>query len=108
MACRIPAIEAAIEQAVVESGRWRKWLQPEEVGSAYLDLPAARRQWLVRTGARYIWSDLRVLEARRILYENLRPELDDPHALVVERIAARIGEYLQAFGLVDSLEILDS
>jgi hypothetical protein len=27
---------------------------------------------------------------------------------VVERIAARIGEYLQAFGLVDSLEILDS
>jgi len=102
------AIEAAIERAVVESGRWRKWLQPEEVGSAYLDLPAARRQWLVRTGARYIWTDLRVLEARRILYENLRPELDDPHALVVERIAARIGEYLQAFGLVDSLEILDS
>jgi len=102
------AIEAAIERAVVESGRWRKWLQPEEVGSAYLDLPAARRQWLVRTGARYIWTDLRVLEARRILYENLRPELDDPHARVVERIAARIGEYLQAFGLVDSLEILDS
>jgi len=102
------AIEAAIERAVVESGRWRKWLHPEEVGSAYLDLPAARRQWLVRTGARYIWTDLRVLEARRILYENLRPELDDPHARVVERIAARIGEYLQAFGLVDSLEILDS
>ena len=102
------AIEAAIEQAVVESGRWRKWLQPEELGAEFPDLPAPRREWLVRTGARYIWTDLRVLEARRILYENLRPELDDPHALVVERIAARIGEYLQAFGLVDSLEILDS
>jgi hypothetical protein len=29
-------------------------------------------------------------------------------ALIVERIAARIGKYLEAFGLVDSLEILDS
>jgi hypothetical protein len=62
----------------------------------------------VRTGVRYIWTDPRVLESRRILYENLRPELDDPHGLVVERIAARIGEYLEAFGLVDSLQILDS
>jgi hypothetical protein len=48
-----------------------------------------------------------VLESRRVLYENLRPELDDPHGLVVERIAVRIGKYLEAFGLVGSLEILD-
>ena len=102
------ALAAAIEQAVEESGRWRKWLQPEEVGAGFLDLPASRREWLVQTGARYIWTDPRVLEARRILYENFKPELDDPHALVVERIAARIGKYLQAFGLVNSLEILDS
>jgi tagatose-1,6-bisphosphate aldolase non-catalytic subunit AgaZ/GatZ len=101
------AMGTAIEQAVVRSGRWRKWLQPDETGAAFPDLPASRRRWLVKTGARYIWTDPRVLESRRALYENLRPALRDPHGLVVQRIAARIERYLAAFGLVDSLDLLD-
>lgn len=99
---------AAIEQTVVGSGRWRKWLQPEETSAEFAELPAERRRWLIKTGARYIWTDPRVVQARRRLYENLRPALDDPHGLLVERIAQRIEKYLRAFGLIDSLEVLNS
>jgi tagatose-1,6-bisphosphate aldolase non-catalytic subunit AgaZ/GatZ len=99
---------AAIENAVVRSGRWKKWLQPGETGAEFTDLSAPRRRWLVQTGARYIWTEPTVLEARRRLYENLRPGLPDAHAQVVERIAARIGHYLEAFELVGSLDVLDS
>ncbi len=99
-------MQAALEAAVVESQRWKKWLQPEEAEVAFPDLPAERRAWLVKTGARYIWTDPSVLQARETLYQNLQPEVANPHRWVVERIAARIGTYLEAFGLLDSLEIL--
>jgi tagatose-1,6-bisphosphate aldolase non-catalytic subunit AgaZ/GatZ len=103
---RASGLGAALEQAVIRSGRWKKWLQPQERGAEFSDLPAPRRRWLVKTGARYIWTDPAVLEARRRLYDNLRSVVDEPHAQVVERIAARIQMYLQAFGLIDSLDVL--
>lgn len=99
---------AALEAAVVESGRWRKWLKAEESGLSFADLSPARRSWLLQTGARYVWTDPRVLEARRSLYDNLSAVMPDPHAFVVRRIARAMERYITHFHLFDSLTLLES
>jgi tagatose-1,6-bisphosphate aldolase non-catalytic subunit AgaZ/GatZ len=92
-----------LEQAVQASGRWRKWLLPDEHGLPFGDLTSERRKWLVETGARYVWAEATVLEARRRLYSNVRSSVADPHQTVVERIVRAIERYLEAFQLEDSL-----
>jgi len=95
-----------LRAAVVDSKRWQKWLLPDEVGRAFDELAPARQEWLVATGARYIWTHREVLAARQRLYDNVRAELSDPHAFVVERIAQNIQVYVDAFNLKDSLDML--
>ena len=97
---------AALQAAVVASGRWLKWLQPSERGLDFSQLSSARQDWLLQTGSRYIWTAPEVAAARQRLYENLAPILPDPHACVVERIEAAIDRYITSFGLFDSLQIL--
>lgn len=99
-------LSAALEQAVLDSGRWRKWLQPDEAGLEFGALRAERRAWLVQTGARYIWSDAAVRAARRALYANLAEVMPVPQAYVVDRIAASIDRYVNAFGLFDAATAL--
>jgi D-tagatose-1,6-bisphosphate aldolase subunit GatZ/KbaZ len=93
----------ALEQAVVDSGRWKKWLQADEQGQAFRDLAAGRRAWLVQTGARYIWTQPPVREARGRLYRNLGRQMPDPHAYVVDRIAEAMDRYINAFGLFNAV-----
>jgi D-tagatose-1,6-bisphosphate aldolase subunit GatZ/KbaZ len=96
----------AIEQAVVASGRWKKWLQPDEVGREFADLSASRRLWLAQTGARYVWTAPDVQQARRSLYLHLALVMADPHRKVVDRIARSIENYVDAFGLFDGWTLL--
>jgi tagatose-1,6-bisphosphate aldolase non-catalytic subunit AgaZ/GatZ len=96
---KAPDFEAALETAVVESGRWQKWLHAEEVGRSFNELEPDRRAWLVSTGARYVWTERRVQEARQRLYANLQGDVADPNAWVVDRIAAAIQRYVDAFNL---------
>jgi tagatose-1,6-bisphosphate aldolase non-catalytic subunit AgaZ/GatZ len=120
---------AVLERAVYDSGRWQKWLQPdeypdssrdgggedqEEKGGAASDvqqvwdgLSAERRAWLVQTGARYVWTAPPVLAARRTLHDNLSPIIPDPHQWVVDRIAHCMEKYVVAFHLFDSLALLE-
>jgi tagatose-1,6-bisphosphate aldolase non-catalytic subunit AgaZ/GatZ len=126
---RLSKFMAVLEQAVYDSGRWQKWLQPdeyqdsvqdrggedqEERGGASTDvrrvwneLSAERRAWLTQTGARYVWTAPPVLTARRTLYNNLSPIIPDPHQLVVDRIAHCMEKYVVAFRLFDSLALLE-
>jgi tagatose-1,6-bisphosphate aldolase non-catalytic subunit AgaZ/GatZ len=97
----------ALEQAVIRSGRWEKWLQPDEQGKLFSDLLPERQKWLVQTGARYVWSAPEVVEARRQLYEHLGTIMVDPHQYVVNRIAQAIDKYVNAFNLFDAREILE-
>ena len=96
----------ALEAAVVESDRWRKWLTPEEAGREFDELAPARQEWLVATGARYVWTEPRVLVARRRLYDDVGPEIADPNGFVVDRIAQNIQKYVDAFNLKGSLPLL--
>jgi len=109
--CRYRGLEPshfsqALQNAVVASGRWKKWLQPDEAGLDFGALTPARRDWLLQTGARYIWTEPEVLAARQRLYDRLAPVMPDPHGYVVDRIAASIDRYINHFNLFGSLEVL--
>jgi len=95
-----------LKTAVVDSNRWLKWLMPDEVGRSFDELTHARQEWLVATGARYVWTDPRVLAARKRLYDNLHrgdgDGLPDPNGFVVDRIAQNIQMYIDAFNLKNS------
>ena len=97
---------AVLQQAVVASGRWKKWLLPEENGLDFTQLSPERRDWLRQTGARYIWTDPAVLVAREQLYQNVSPLMPDPHGYVVDRIARVMDKYIVAFHLFNSLALL--
>lgn len=88
--------------AVDASNRWQKWLQPDEKGLPLNGLAPARREWLLKTGARYIWTDPSVVAARQQLYANLAPVMGDPNQWVVNEIARRIEHYLVAFHLFNA------
>lgn len=100
-------LEEALRDAVVSSNRWKKWLQPEEPGVEFSDLREDRREWLVRTGCRYIWAEPNVLEAREVLYDNLA-DYRDADAFVVWRIKQSILKYYHAFNLIDFQEKVGS
>lgn len=91
-----------LQSAVVESGRWQKWLLPEERGLDFTALKPDRNEWLLKTGSRYIWTDPRVMTARQRLYANLSLGSFDPHEYVVDRIVGVIDKYINSFGLFDS------
>ena len=96
-----------LEQAVMDSGRWKKWLQPAEKGLGFGELSPERREWLLQTGARYIWTQASVQEARQQLYHNLAGVMPDPHGYVVDRIVSAIDRYINAFGLFNSVKFFE-
>lgn len=103
---RTPArLLEALEDAVYRSGRWRKWLQAGEEETAFADLPADRRAWLVQTGCRYIWTDNAVQTERARLYDSLRAVLPDPDGFVVERIALSLERYITHFRLFGCMDL---
>ena len=95
-----------LQTVVVESGRWEKWLLPNERGFTYRDLSAQRRDWLIKTSSRYVWTNEQVVTARNVLYCNLEEKIKDPHDYVVEKIARAIEKYILAFNLQNSIEVL--
>jgi D-tagatose-1,6-bisphosphate aldolase subunit GatZ/KbaZ len=93
----------ALQDAVVASGRWQKWLLADERGRDFAVLSLQRRDWLTQTGARYIWTQPAVLHARVQLYENLAPIMGDPHGYVIDCIVRTMDAYINAFNLFDAM-----
>ncbi|MEM9664620.1 MAG: class II D-tagatose-bisphosphate aldolase, non-catalytic subunit [Bacteroidota bacterium] len=89
----------ALREAVVQGGRWRKWLRGDEQGLAWDEVAAPRRRWMLRTCSRYIWTDPAVQAARARLYEHLRDQAA-PEAYVVWRVQTAIERYLHRFNLI--------
>lgn len=89
---------AVLAEAVDRSERWHKWLQPAEAGLTLDQLAPERRGWVVRTSARYVWTEPQVVEARARLYENLEGTRD-ADAFVLSRIERAILRYADAFRL---------
>jgi len=96
-----------LRQAVIASGRWEKWLQPDEQGRAFDQLSEARQGWLVRTGCRYIWAEPEVVAARSRLYRNLESAGEEGEDLVLRRIGEVMHRYYRAFRLEGTLARLE-
>lgn len=96
----------ALRAAVVESGRWHKWLHPAEQGLAFDRLTSARQAWLLETGSRYVWTHPAVREARAHLYDAVGPHRD-PDAFVRARLRLALLRYFDAFNLVGLLDAVD-
>lgn len=94
---------AILTQAVVQSGRWKKWLRADEQSKPFQELSPDRQEWLVQTGARYIWTEPSVQEARERLYNQLSRVMPDPHSYIIDRIAASIDHYINRFNLFNSM-----
>jgi tagatose-1,6-bisphosphate aldolase non-catalytic subunit AgaZ/GatZ len=93
----------ALRDEVIASGRWEKWLQPEEEGLPFDQLSPERQAWLVRTGCRYIWAKPTVAEARQRLYSNLSGAGEPGEEVVLRAIADVMRKYYRAFRLEGTL-----
>lgn len=96
----------ALRTAVIESGRWTKWLRPEEQGRSFRQLSDERQRWLVNTGGRYVWAQPSVKEARAHLYDNVAP-YRDPEAYVGWRLETAILRYMHTFNLIGLADRID-
>lgn len=94
-------ITSTLERLVGESGRWQKWLQPEEKLCSFKELQADRRAWIIKTCCRYIWQHPEAFMARQILFDNLTRLGMDPHTTLSCRIEHDMDKYFQAFNLVN-------
>jgi D-tagatose-1,6-bisphosphate aldolase subunit GatZ/KbaZ len=94
-------IKAMLWKAVIESNRWKKWLQPEEKGIDFYSIQEDRKNWLIATGCRYIWSSPEVLISRYKLYENLERNGVAAEEIVLSRIERDMDKYFRSFNLVD-------
>ena len=97
-----------LKNAVVASRRWEKWRRGDELGRSFDELSSERQSWLIRTGCRYIWTEDRVAEARRKLYQNLMRSGVEAEKLVAEKITKVMMKYFRAFNLIDSLPKIES
>ncbi|MFC2075679.1 class II D-tagatose-bisphosphate aldolase non-catalytic subunit [candidate division KSB1 bacterium] len=85
--------------AVVASGRWEKWRQPEEAGLPFEQFDPERKKWLTKTGCRYVWTAPKVVETRKKLYANLENNGIPAGDEVVAAISEVIRKYISAFNL---------
>jgi len=99
------AIKSGFKQvlwnAVIESGRWKKWLQAGEDTSDFFSIDEQRQLWLVKTGARYIWTNPLVEYTRSVLYKNLERHGIKAEKIVLSKIEKSMDKYFYSFNLVD-------
>jgi len=90
-----------LENAVIDSGRWKKWLLADEQGKHFKDLSTFRQLWLIKTGCRYVWANENVYAARRRLYDNLYHNGVLAEEVVLSHIERAMDKYFFAFNLVN-------
>jgi len=87
-------------KSVINSGRWKKWLQADENPSNFYSISKDRQEWLIKTGCRYIWEDPEVISARTKLYNNLSIQGIEAETIVDLSIERAMDRYFYKFNLV--------
>lgn len=103
---RCSDIGLTLHHAVVNSGRWKKWLQPGEESEDFGKLSFERKEWLVSTGCRYIWQNPEVIAARTQLYANLGNLGILAEEIVLSHIESAMDKYFAAFNLRNLNDLL--
>jgi D-tagatose-1,6-bisphosphate aldolase subunit GatZ/KbaZ len=103
---RCSDIGLILKDAVVQSGRWKKWLQHGEDAENFENISLNRKQWLLSTGCRYIWQNSEVLAARAHLYYNLESHGILSEEIVLSNIECAMDKYFSAFNLKNLNDLL--
>ena len=90
----------ALENAVISSNRWQKWLQKDELNLDFHNLKKNRKEWLMRTCCRYIWTHSEVVFNRQKLYDNLQ-DYRNADEYVKWVIKKSILKYFHYFNLIN-------
>jgi D-tagatose-1,6-bisphosphate aldolase subunit GatZ/KbaZ len=93
-------LKKIIWKSVIDSGRWRKWLQKDESSEDFYKNSPNRQEWLIQTGCRYVWENPAVLEARAELYTNIEKNGIKASEIVESRIESSMDKYFHTFNLV--------
>lgn len=93
-------------KSVINSGRWKKWLQNGENPDNFYSVEPARQEWLVKTGCRYIWEDPEVVSVRTHLYKNIALQGIDPSGIVEASIESAMDRYFYRFNLAGLNKLL--
>lgn len=93
-------IRNALWEAVIKSGRWKKWIQDGEDPDNFYSIPYQRQEWLIKTGCRYIWEDPAVVSARKKLYKILSDNGIEASTIVESSIESAMDKYFYKFNLV--------
>lgn len=99
-------ISLVLRDAVVNSGRWKKWLNPDEDSVNFDMISSGRRNWLIGTGCRYIWQNPEVNAARMLLYGNLESNGILAEEIVLSHIESAMDKYFAAFNLRNLNDLL--
>ncbi|PID91197.1 MAG: hypothetical protein CSA96_09635 [Bacteroidetes bacterium] len=95
-------MKACLWKAVIDSGRWKKWLNKDEDPNGDFNALDPRRQlWLIKTGCRYIWTKPEVVAARSRLYANMALHGIKAEDIVLTHIDQAMDRYFHAFRLVN-------
>lgn len=100
------AMKKTLWEAVIHSGRWKKWLNENENANDFYANSVERQEWLVKTGCRYIWENPDVVANRARLYQNLRGQGIDPDIIVESTIERAMDRYFYRFNLVGLNQLL--
>ncbi len=98
---QLSQLNTILKISVIESGRWKKWIKPEERGKCFTELLKERQEWLIRTGCRYIWTKTQVIKARNLLYQNLQMNGIDAEKKIIGHLVSGMMKYFQAFNLLN-------
>lgn len=93
-------------EAVIESNRWKKWLNEKESDEDFYALSPERQLWLIKTGCRYIWENPPVVAARSRLYANMALSGIKAEEIVLTCIGQAMDRYFHAFKLVKLNELI--
>lgn len=99
-------IGSVLKQAVLESRRWEKWIQPGENVNDFDSVSPERQEWLISTGCRYIWQNAGVIASRNLLEENLMGCGIHASEIVLSHIECAMDKYFAAFNLKNLNQLL--
>jgi D-tagatose-1,6-bisphosphate aldolase subunit GatZ/KbaZ len=99
-------IKEVIWKTVIDSQRWKKWLNESESSENFYANSNLRQEWLIKTCARYIWENADVLAARNILFDHINNHGIDADEILLSHIEKAMDRYYHKFNLVDLNNLL--
>lgn len=91
--------KSVLENAIVKSNRWQKWLEKGEKSLDSIDLK--KKELIIKTCSRYVWAQPEVKLAQYELYENLEKNGIDAQNWVLMKIETGMDKYFRNFNLIN-------